>query len=185
MDSRGGDRVGLQKKYGSAKALYEGVKSYFDSITRRDLVTEQEDTGELDRYGHKIFIPVPAKNGNGEEIYRTVYLIPPSVGDLCDHLQIHLSTWRRYCAEEKFREVTEWANDRFVNWRFSEAVVRPDKMTKGLIYDLEANYRAKSADLQREEQQAEEIRRGMKAIADLMTSPSRSRDLQEFEEEQE
>lgn len=132
--------MGLQKKYGSAKALYEGIKSYFDSITRRDLVTEQKDTGKLDRYGHKIFIPVPAKNGKGEEIYRTVYLIPPSVGDLCDHLQIHLSTWRRYCAEEKFREVTEWANDRFVNWRFSEAVVRPDKMTKGLIWDAEKNY---------------------------------------------
>ena len=132
--------MGLQKKYGSAKALYEGVKSYFDSITRRDLVTEQEDTGELDRYGHKIFIPVPAKNGKGEEIYRAVYLIPPSVGDLCDHLQIHLSTWRRYCADEKYREVTEWANDRFVNWRFSEAVVRPDKMTKGLIWDAEKNY---------------------------------------------
>ena len=132
--------MGLQKKYGSAKALYEGVKDYFDSITRVDQVMEPHDIGELDRYGHKIFEMIPAKNGKGEEIFRTVYLVPPHVGDLCDHLEIHLSTWRRYCADEKFREVTEWANDRFANWRFSEAAVRPDKMTKGLIWDATMNY---------------------------------------------
>ena len=137
--------MGLQKKYGSAKTLFDAVKSYFDRITRLDPVLEPHDTGELDRYGHKIIEMIPAKNGKGEVIEQTVYLIPPSVGGLCDHLEIHLSTWRRYCAEEKFQEVTEWANDRFVNWRFDQAVMRPDKMTKGLIYDLEANYRKPDA----------------------------------------
>ena len=132
--------MGLQKKYGSVKTLYEGVKSYFDSITRQETVMEPRDTGMLDKYGHKVYEMIPAKNGRGEEIMHTVYLIPPSVGGLCDHLRIHLSTWRRYCAEEKFREVTEWANDRFVNWRFDEAVVRSDKMIKGLIWDMEKNY---------------------------------------------
>lgn len=134
--------MGRYKEYKSEKALWKAVAGYFDSITREDPVLEPHDTGELDRYGHKVIEMIPAKNGKGEEVMHTVYLLPPSVGGLCDHLKISSSTWHRYCQEPEFEEVTEWATDRFKNWRMNELVTRPDKLIGGIKYDLELNYKA-------------------------------------------
>lgn len=136
--------MGRYKTYKTAAALWKAVEGYFLSISRKDKVMEPHDTGELDRYGHKIYEQIPALNAAGQEILRTVYLVPPTVGGLLDHLKISSSTWSRYCdADEhpEFAEVTEWARDRFVNWRFDELIVRPDKFTKGLMHDLEVNYK--------------------------------------------
>lgn len=133
--------MGRYKEYRSEAALWRAVKSYFDSITRREKVLEPHDTGVLDKYGHKVIEMVPALNGNGEEVFHTVYLLPPSVGDLCERLKISSSTWHRYCQEPEFEEVTEWATDRFKNWRMGELVTRPDKMLGGIKYDLELNYK--------------------------------------------
>lgn len=133
--------MGRYKEYESEAALFRGVKSYFDSITRREKVLEPRDTGELDKYGHKIYEMVPAMNGKNEEVFHTVYLLPPSVGDLCEHLKISSSTWHRYCQDPEFEEVAEWATDRFKNWRMSELVTRPDKLIGGIKYDLELNYK--------------------------------------------
>ena len=133
--------MGRYKEYRSEAALWKAVKSYFDSITRNEPVLEPKDTGEFDKYGHKIYEMVPALNGKKEKVIHTVYLLPPSVGDLCEHLKISCSTWHRYCQEPEFEEVTEWATDRFKNWRFGELVTRPDKMIGGIKYDLELNYK--------------------------------------------
>lgn len=133
--------MGRYKEYKSEAALWKAVKSYFDSITRREPVMEPEDTGRLDKYGHKIYRMVEALNGKGEKVFHTVYLLPPSVGDLCEHLGISSSTWHRYCQEEDFEEVTEWATDKFKSWRMSELVTRPDKHIGGIKYDLELNYK--------------------------------------------
>lgn len=133
--------MGRYKEYRSEAALWKAVKSYFDSITRNEPVLEPRDTGVFDKYGHKIYEMVPALNGKKEEVIHTVYLLPPSVGDLCEHLKISCSTWHRYCQKPEFEEVTEWATDRFKNWRFGELVTRPDKMIGGIKYDLELNYK--------------------------------------------
>ena len=136
--------MGRYKTYKTPAALWKAVESYFRSISRREKVMEPHDTGELDRYGHKIIEQIPATNGDGKEIFRTVYLVPPTVGGLLDHLRISSSTWSRYCDElqhPEFAEVTEWARDRFIKWRFDELIMRPDKHTKGLMHDLEVNYK--------------------------------------------
>ena len=133
--------MGRYKEYKSEETLWKAVKSYFDSISRREPVMEPRDTGELDRYGHKVYEMVEARNGKGETVFHTVYLLPPSVGDLCEHLRISSSTWHRYCQDPNFEEVTEWATDRFKNWRMNELVTRPDKLIGGIKYDLELNYR--------------------------------------------
>ena len=133
------------KSYKTARALWKAVEDYFQSITREETVMEPWDTGEVDKYGHKIFAPIPALNGRGEEIKRTVYLVPPTVGGLTTHIGVSNSTWFRYCSEElhpEFAEVTEWATDRMKNWRFDELMVRPDKMTKGIMHDLAVNFQA-------------------------------------------
>ncbi len=132
--------MGRYKEYKSEAALWKAVKSYFDSITREEEVMEPEDTGELDKYGHKIYEMVPALNGKGEKVIHTVYLLPPKIGDLCEHLKISSSTWLRYCQDPVFEEVTEWARDKFINWRSGEYVTRPDKMIGGIREDLKLNY---------------------------------------------
>ena len=132
--------MGRYKEYKSEAALWKAVKSYFDSITREEPVMEPKDTGELDRYGHKIYEMVPALNGKGEKVMHTVYLLPPKIGDLCEHLKISSSTWLRYSQDPMFEEVTEWARDRFINWRSGEFVTRPNKMLDGIKEDLKLNY---------------------------------------------
>lgn len=133
--------MGRYKEYKSEAALWKAVRSYFDSITRDEPVMEPQDTGMLDKYGHKVFEMIPALNGKGEKVIHTVYLLPPSVGGLCEHLKISSSTWHRYCQDPVFEEVTEWALDRFKNWRMAELVTRPDKLIGGIKYDLELNYK--------------------------------------------
>lgn len=137
--------MGRYKSYKTARALWKAVEDYFDSISRKETVMEPHDIGELDKYGHKIFEMIPALNGRGEEITRTVYLVPPTVGGLTTYIGVSNSTWFRYCSEElhpEFAEVTEWATDRLKNWRFDELMVRPDKMTKGIMHDLAVNFQA-------------------------------------------
>ena len=133
------------KTYKTARALWKAVEDYFATISREETVMEPRDTGEIDRYGHKIYEDVPALNGKGKEIKRTVYLVAPTVGGLATHIGVSNSTWFRYCSEElhpEFAEVTEWATDRLKNWRFEELMVRPDKMTKGIMHDLAVNFQA-------------------------------------------
>ena len=133
------------KTYKTARALWKAVEDYFATISREETVMEPHDIGELDKYGHKIFEMIPALNGKGEEIKRTVYLVAPTVGGLTTHIGVSNSTWFRYCSKElhpEFAEVTEWATDRLKNWRFEELMVRPDKMTKGIMHDLAVNFQA-------------------------------------------
>lgn len=133
------------KTYKTARALWKAVEDYFATISREETVMEPHDTGELDKYGHKVYEDVPAKNSKGDEIKRTVYLVAPTVGGLTTHIGVSNSTWFRYCSEElhpEFAEVTEWATDRLKNWRFEELMVRPDKMTKGIMHDLAVNFQA-------------------------------------------
>lgn len=137
--------AGRYKTYKTARALWKAVEDYFSTISRKETVMEPHYIGELDKYGHKIFEMVPALNGRGETIQRIVYLVPPTVGGLCDHISVSSSTWFRYCNKElhpEFTEVTEWATDQLKNWRFDELMVRPDKMTKGIMHDLAVNFQA-------------------------------------------
>ena len=133
------------KTYKTAKALWDGVESYFDSISRMENVTVMVGTGKLDKYGHEIALPQPVKNFKGEVIRERIYYVPPTRGDLCDHLGISRDTWTRYCDADlnpQFAEVTEWAEDRLRSWRDKELLKRSSKMTPGLIHDLDLNYKA-------------------------------------------
>ena len=133
------------KTYRTAKALWDGVESYFDSISRMEDVTVMVGTGKLDKYGHEIALPQPVKNLKGEVIRERIYYVPPTRGDLCDHLGISRDTWTRYCDADlnpQFAEVTEWAEDRLRSWRDKELLKRSSKMTPGLIHDLDLNYKA-------------------------------------------
>lgn len=98
--------MGRPKKY-TERTLRKAVEAYFDSITREVAMTEKVDTGRKDADGHKIFENVPVINKRGEQVKITEYLVPPTVGGLCEALGIHRSTWAEYCDENTHPEFSD------------------------------------------------------------------------------
>ena len=133
---------GRKRKY-SKSGLERAVSQYFDTITRERTVTERYDTGEKDEYGHKVFAERPILNRLGQELTVTEYLVPPSVYDLCEFLEISDSTWENYCDPEKHPEflgTTTRARARMRAWNEKELLTREGKDLKGIIFNLENNY---------------------------------------------
>ena len=134
--------MGRPRKY-TAKRLREQVERYFDSISRVVPVLVPENTGNLDKFGHEIVKMVPAQNRLGEQIMHTEYLIPPSVGGLCEFLGIHRDTWAEYCDKTKhpeFSDTTTYAQGCIHAYLEQELLTRSGKDLKGVQFNLENNY---------------------------------------------
>lgn len=94
--------MGRPKKY-TERTLRKAVEAYFDSITREVAMTEKVDTGRKDADGHKIFENVPVINKRGEQVKITEYLVPPTVGGLCEALGIHAAPGRNTAMKTRTR----------------------------------------------------------------------------------
>lgn len=132
--------MGRPKKY-TKKTLAEAVDRYFASITRIVTMTELIETGERDDKGHKIFERRPITNSLGEEAKVEEYIVPPTVGGLCQFLEIHRSTWAEYCDAEihpEFSDTTTRARGRLRAYLEQQLLVRKD--VKGIIFDLQNNH---------------------------------------------
>lgn len=130
------------KKY-TDKTLNTAVNKYFKSISREVPLTEKKDSGEKDEMGHVIWEDVPVLNQLGKQIVQTEYVIPPTVGGLCQFLGIHRSTWADYCDHEKypeFSDTTTRAQGCMRTWNEEQLLTRPGKEIKGIIFNLENNY---------------------------------------------
>lgn len=128
------------KKY-TKKTLAEAVERYFASITRIVPVTEMVDTGMRDDKGHKVYERVAVKNSLGEEAKVEEYIVPPTVGALCEYLQIHRSTWADYCDHNlhpEFSDTTTRARGRLRAYLEQQLLIRKD--VKGIIFDLQNNH---------------------------------------------
>lgn len=128
------------KKYTEAK-LRKQVGRYFDSISRTITVTERKDTGDRDDKGHVIWEEVDIVNNLGEPLQKREYIIPPTVGGLCEYLGIHRSTWNDYCNEDlhpEFSDTTTRARGAMRAYLEQELLTRKD--VKGVIFDLQNNY---------------------------------------------
>lgn len=134
--------MGAPKKY-TARKLEKEIKRYFDSITREVQVTEKKPTGRKDEMGHEICEEVPVLNKLGEPVTVTEYIVPPTVGDLSDFLEIHRSTWDNYCDQEKYPEFFDtimYARGRMHAYLERETLTRQGKDLKGVLFNLENNY---------------------------------------------
>lgn len=121
--------------------LRKAVNAYFDSISRIVPVLEKVDSGKLDDHGHVIYDMIPVKNRLGEEMTRLEYLVPPTVGGLCEYLGIHRSTWADWCDSTRFPEfsdTTSRARGRMRAWLEEQLLTRKD--VKGIVFDLQNNY---------------------------------------------
>lgn len=132
--------MGRPKKY-TERTLKRAVEAYFDSITREVAMTEKVDTGRKDADGHKIFEDKPVINKRGEQVVITEYLVPPTVGGLCEALKIHRSTWAEYCDEQlhpEFSDTTTRTRGRMREYLEQQLLTRKD--VKGVIFTLQNNY---------------------------------------------
>ena len=128
------------KKFTAAK-LRKEVERYFDSISRTITVKEKQDSGERDKDGHVVWEFVDIINGLGEPLKRREFIIPPTVGGLCEFLGIHRSTWNDYCNPElhpEFSDTTTRARGSMRAYLETELLTRKD--VKGIIFDLQNNY---------------------------------------------
>lgn len=135
--------MGRYRTYRTESALRRGVEGYFAGISRVERVTEEVNTGRLDKYGHFVKELREAKNEAGEPVLERKYYVPPTVGGLCAHLGISRETWSRYCDREEnpqFAEITQWAREMLLEWREKELLRRGGKHIRGLLFDLQANY---------------------------------------------
>lgn len=128
------------KKFTAAK-LRKEVERYFDSISRTITVKEKKDSGERDKDGHVVWEFVDIINDLGEPLRKREYIVPPTVGGLCDYLGIHRSTWNDYCNPElhpEFSDTTTRARGSMRAYLETELLTRKD--VKGVIFDLQNNY---------------------------------------------
>lgn len=131
-----------EKKY-TPRTLKKAVDTYFASISRTVPLTEPRDSGARDKMGHVIYEQAPVINSLGKQVEVTEYLVPPSVGGLCEYLGIHRATWANYCDREKNPEMfdtTTQAQGRMRAWNEQQLLTRSGKDIKGIIFNLENNY---------------------------------------------
>ena len=128
------------KKY-TKKSLREAVERYFDSISRDVALTEKRPTDRRDSSGHVIYEVVPVTNKLGQQATVEEFVVPPTVGGLCEFLGIHRSTWAEWCDGDKypeFSDTTMRARGRMRAWCESQLLIRKD--VKGIIFNLQNNY---------------------------------------------
>lgn len=133
---------GRPRRY-TAKSLEDAAERYFLSISRQTPVTEAVQTERRDSMGHVIYEQRPVLNSLGEEVMRTEYFLPPSIGGLCESLGIDKSTWANYSNSKKhpeFARITERVKEKMQAWNEQELLTREGKDLKGIIFNLEHNY---------------------------------------------
>lgn len=131
------------RKYKSAAALRRKIRAYFASISRTVTVTELADSGKRDDKGHVVYVPVPVHNDDGEEIRRQEFLVPPSESALALWLGISSDTWTAYKDPSKNPDLAPEANlarDIILAWNVTEVLSREGKNTRGIEFNLTANY---------------------------------------------
>ena len=127
------------KKY-SPKGFKTACRKYFASISRIVTVNEMIPTGQRDRDGHEITVPVPIKNFAGEEIKKVEFAVPPTITGLCRYLHITRHTWESYSEDEDFRDICDEVRERLREWNEEQLLTRPGKDVRGIIFNLQNNY---------------------------------------------
>lgn len=125
------------RKY-SKRELAEAVARYFDSISRMVPVMERVETDRRDDKGHVIYEKKPVLNRLDQPAMIEEFIVPPTIGGLCQFLGIHRSTWAEYCSKDEFSDTTTRAGGRIRAYLEQQLLVRKD--VKGIIFDLQNNH---------------------------------------------
>ncbi|MBQ7344759.1 MAG: hypothetical protein IJW45_01685, partial [Oscillospiraceae bacterium] len=121
-----------------------------------------------------IYETVAIVNSLGEELTYREFLIPPTVGGLCEYLDIHRSTWADWCDHDlhpEFSDTTTRARGRMRAYLEQQLLTRKD--VKGIIFDLQNNHGYA------EKRQVELGERASRAVSAGAMSMAEKRDLLE------
>lgn len=131
-------RRGAPRKIESAEELMRIATEYLDSISYMEQATRMEPSGELDRYGHPVMVPVPQVNAAGEVPEIRKWLRLPSIEELCvDWLGIVPTTWSRWSQTEDLGPTCEYIKAQIsIPWR--QAL--EGRHVQGIIFNLERNF---------------------------------------------
>lgn len=134
-----------QRKY-TARSLARALERYFGSISR--VVPRMEDvpTGRMDSYGHEIMEPQQIVDANGDPVWATQWLRPPSVAGLCEYLDISRNTWAAYCRDPAMQDATTRARGRIDAWQWEQVLSRPGKDVRGIEFALTVKAQREAAD---------------------------------------
>lgn len=120
-------KLGRPRKYKTEAALRKAAERYLSSISKTVA------TGEM--------------NEDGEELFVTQYIRPPTVSGLCKALCIDRSTWNNYCDPEEhpeFKDVTQAIRGELEVY-LEEQLLTRDKV-QGIIFNLQNNYEWRQKD---------------------------------------
>ena len=129
---------GAPRKIKSAAELLRIANQYLDSISYLEKATRLEPSGEMDRYGHPVMVPVPQENAAGEVPELRKWLRLPSIEELCvDWLGIVPSTWSRWSQTDDLGPTCEYIKAQIsIPWR--QAL--EGRHVQGIIFNLERNF---------------------------------------------
>lgn len=132
-------KIGRPKTYETAEQLRRGVERYFASITyERDVVVYRPEIREKD--GEDVLVKVPEYllNKDGEPVQETVWLMEPSIEDLCLSLGVSDTTWGNYMKDETLGPVAQAAKAA-IRARLVQ-LLNTRNSTHGIEFNLQNNY---------------------------------------------
>lgn len=132
-------KIGRPKTYETAEQLRRGVERYFASITyERDVVVYRPEIREKD--GEDVLVKVPEYllNKDGEPVQETVWLMEPSIEDLCLSLGVSDTTWGNYMKDETLGPVAQAAKAA-IRARLVQ-LLNTRNSTHGIEFNLQNNF---------------------------------------------
>ena len=139
---------GRPRTYETSEELEQAVEAYFTGISRTVDASELVDSGRKDSDGHVIYDRVPIKNDRGEVIRYTEFVLPPSLTDLCLHLEITRQTWINYRSREEFRPLIDRTKARLKGYLVRESLTRT-KGLQGVLFNLQNNFGEEEKEVRR------------------------------------
>lgn len=143
------DKPGRPKKYGTAKALREGIDTYWRSISYERPVIVSTPTGAVDENGRLEYTTrmllvdengAVSTDGTGKPKTSTEFLEAPSVAGLCLHLGISKETWSQYKQDEKLGVVCQEFLLKLENYLVARLEGDKAKSVQGVIFNLKNNF---------------------------------------------
>lgn len=142
-------KPGRKKTYGSAKALRDGIESYWRSISYERQAVVMVPTDDIDERGNVRHVAVALtvdEQGNirmdgwGKPKTSVCYLKEPSVAGLCLHLGISKQTWSTYKSDPTLGKECERFLLRLEEYVAGKLDGNSVKNVQGAIFNLKNNF---------------------------------------------
>lgn len=136
------NKGGRPRAFKTDEELQEKINDYFDSITLDQPKMGKKFIGYgTDQEGNKIekYEEVPIIDNRGRPVMETIWYEHPTVGGLCEHLDITRQTLWEYEQNSQYTDTIKMAKGRIE--RYLENELYREKGHVGLIFNLKNNFK--------------------------------------------